>query len=300
MSILVVGSVALDSIETPFGKHDDLLGGSATYFSIAASRFSPVKMVAVVGDDFPEAHIDFLKGRGVDVEGLEVREGKKTFRWRGRYVGDMGEAETLETQLNVFEEFSPDLPESYRETEFVFLANIHPALQSQVLDQMRGPRFVAADSMNLWIDTELDALKDLLPRIDALVINGGEARLLSGEGNLARAASRILEMGPKAVIVKRDEHGVTLFSSGGYFAVPAYPLKEVKDPTGAGDCFAGGFMGSLAREGVVSGSTIRRALVFGSVMASFAVEDFSLEKIKPLTPEEIYRRFEDFKSFTVF
>jgi sugar/nucleoside kinase (ribokinase family) len=245
MSLLVVGSVALDSLETPFGQKEDALGGSATYFSTSASFFSPVQVVAVVGEDFPEQHLTFLKGRGIDLEGV-TREPGKTFRWKGKYGYQLNEAQTLDTQLNVFEHFSPKLPESYRDAPYVFLGNIHPVLQGQVLDQVRAPKLVAADTMNFWIQGSRDALLKTLSRVNLLFVNDAEARQLAGEHNVVKAARAILGMGPTRVVIKRGEYGALLFDRDHIFACPAYPLAEVFDPTGAGDTFAGGFMGTVA------------------------------------------------------
>ncbi|QRO02262.1 sugar kinase [Archangium violaceum] len=299
MSLLVVGSVALDSVETPFGLKEDILGGSATYFSTSASFFTPVKMVAVVGEDFPQAHLDFLKGRGVDLEGI-TREKGRTFRWKGRYGWQLNEAETLDTQLNVFQSFSPKLPESYRDAQFVFLGNIHPELQSQVVDQVKGPKLVAADTMNFWINGSRPSLLKTLKRVNLLFVNDAEARQLSGEHNIVRAARAILGMGPQRIVVKRGEYGALLFDQEHIFACPALPLADVFDPTGAGDTFAGGFMGTLATAGRVDGEVLRRAMVMGSVMASFTVEKFSLERLREVERNDIRVRFSEFKRLTHF
>jgi sugar/nucleoside kinase (ribokinase family) len=299
MSLLVVGSVALDSLETPFGQKEDALGGSATYFSTSASFFSPVQVVAVVGEDFPEAHLTFLKGRGIDLEGV-TREPGKTFRWKGKYGYQLNEAQTLDTQLNVFERFSPKLPESYRGAPFVFLGNIHPELQGQVLDQVRNPKLVAADTMNFWIQGSRAALLKTLARVNLLFVNDAEARQLAGEHNVVKAARAILQMGPERVVIKRGEYGALLFDREHIFACPAYPLAEVFDPTGAGDTFAGGFMGTVATVGNLQPETLRRAMVTGSVMASFTVERFSLERLREVTRPEIHARFADFKKLTHF
>jgi sugar/nucleoside kinase (ribokinase family) len=299
MSLLVVGSVALDSVETPFGLKEDVLGGSATYFSTSASFFTPAKVVAVVGEDFPEAHLNFLRARGVDLEGV-TREKGRTFRWKGRYGWQLNEAETLDTQLNVFQSFSPKLPESYRDSQFVFLGNIHPELQSQVLDQVKGPKLVAADTMNFWINGSRPALLKTLKRVDLLFVNDAEARQLSGEHNIVRAARGVLGMGPKRVVIKRGEYGALLFDQEHIFACPALPLADVFDPTGAGDTFAGGFMGTLATAGKVDASVLRRAMVMGSVMASFTVEKFSLERLREVSRHDIHARFAEFKRLTHF
>jgi sugar/nucleoside kinase (ribokinase family) len=299
MSLLVVGSVALDSLETPFGQKEDALGGSATYFSTSASFFSPVQVVAVVGEDFPEGHLTFLKGRGIDLEGV-TREPGKTFRWKGKYGYQLNEAQTLDTQLNVFERFSPKLPESYRDAPYVFLGNIHPELQGQVLDQVRAPKLVAADTMNFWIQGSRDSLLKTLKRVNLLFVNDAEARQLAGEHNVVKAARAILSMGPTRVVIKRGEYGALLFDRDHIFACPAYPLAEVFDPTGAGDTFAGGFMGTVATVGNLNPETLRRAMVTGSVMASFTVERFSLERLREVTRPEIHARFADFKQLTHF
>ena len=299
MSILVVGSVAFDSVETPFGKADNVLGGSATYFSTAASYFSEVKLVAVVGEDFPDEHIDFLKSKGVDVDGLQKMQGK-TFRWEGRYDYDLNEAHTLATHLNVFEKFQPEVPEAYRKSSYVFLANIDPDIQWNVLEQVKKPKFVACDTMNFWIEGKPEALKRLLSKVDLFVLNEGEAREFAEEPNLIKASKKILSYGPKTVIIKRGEYGALMFNGGAIFSAPAYPLESIFDPTGAGDSFAGGLMGYLANTDDTSESNIRQAIIFGSVMASFNVEDFSLNRLKTLTLKEIQERYRQFKQLTHF
>ncbi len=299
MSILVVGSVAFDSVETPFGRVDNVLGGSATYFSTSASFFTDVNLVAVVGEDFPGEHVDFLKSRNIDLRGLSRNEGK-TFHWKGRYGYDLNEAQTLETHLNVFETFRPRIPDEYAGADFLFLANIDPELQMEVLDQVRRPRIVACDTMNFWISSKPEALKKVIERVDIFIINEGEARQLSGESNLVKAARKLLGLGVKTLIVKRGEYGVLMFNSESVFSAPAYPLEEVFDPTGAGDTFAGGFMGYLANTGDTSEEGIRQAIIFGSVMASFNVEDFSLNRLKSLEYREIEERYRSFKSMTHF
>ncbi|MFQ5735953.1 MAG: PfkB family carbohydrate kinase [Thermodesulfobacteriota bacterium] len=299
MSILVVGSVAFDSVQTPFGKADEVLGGSATYFSTSASYFSGVRLVAVVGDDFPDEHITKLQGHGVDTAGLRKVPGK-TFRWKGRYDYDLNQAHTLETHLNVFSTFKPEIPEDYRNSPFVFLANIDPELQLEVLQQVEKPKFVACDTMNFWIEGKPDALKKLLKHVDLFVINEGEAREFSGEASLVKAARMILAEGPRALIVKRGEYGALMFNGGSVFSAPAYPLENIFDPTGAGDSFAGGMMGYLANTGDVSEENLRKAIIFGSVMASFNVEAFSLERLNSLGKDEIKARFSEFKRLTHF
>jgi sugar/nucleoside kinase (ribokinase family) len=300
MSILVVGSVAFDTIETPHGTAEEVLGGSASYFAVAASYFAPVKLVAVIGEDFPKQERDFLASRDIDLTGLTVAKGK-TFRWTGRYHEDMNLRDTLDLQLNVFSDFSPVLPASYRDAPVVFLANINPGLQGGVLDQlMRQPRMVACDTIGHWIEGARSELVSLLKRVDLFVINDEEARLLSGERNVVRAARNILDMGPRSLLIKRGEYGVLSFSPNSIFAVPAYPLEEVFDPTGAGDSFAGGFLGYLAQVNDLSEASVRKAIVYGSVVASFVVEDFSLRRLRSLTRDDIERRYRQFVSLTEF
>lgn len=299
MSLLVVGSVAFDSVETPFGKRDDVLGGSATFFSTASSFFTKVRAVAVVGEDFPNEHLEFLKGRGVDLAGV-VKEKGKTFRWKGKYTYQLNEAQTLDTQLNVFQSFSPKLPESYKDSEYVFLGNIHPELQSQVVDQVRNPKLIAMDTMNFWITGSLPALKKTLSRVNLLFVNDGEARQLSGEHNIIKAAKAIRAMGPDRVVIKRGEYGAMLFDRDHVFFCPAFPVQDVFDPTGAGDSFAGGFMGCVAESKSLEHDALRRAMVTGAVMGSFAVEKFSLERFKTLSRDEIRARYKDFKRLTHF
>lgn len=299
MAVLVVGSVAFDSLKTPYGEAQHVLGGAATYFSITASHFTPVNIVAVVGDDFGEEQFGVFQGRPIDISGLERAAGR-TFRWSGEYSGDMNEARTLDTQLNVFEHFSPKIPASYSESEFVFLANIHPALQLQVREQLPQAKLVGLDTMNYWIQGTPEELRRTLSRVDMLVINEKEVRMLAGIDNLRRAATAVLELGPSAVVVKRGEYGACLFQDESIFFAPGYPLEEVHDPTGAGDSFAGGFMGYLARTGNLSDDNLRRALVYGSVMASFAVEEFGLGRLLRLNWNDIQTRFQEFKSMTHF
>jgi sugar/nucleoside kinase (ribokinase family) len=299
MGIVVVGTVAFDTVETPFGRGENVLGGSATYFSTSASFFSDVSLVAVVGDDFPEEHLQFLRSREIDLQGLQRIPGK-TFHWSGKYGYDLNEAQTLDTQLNVLLEFKPELPAAYRNTDVLFLANIDPELQLQVLDQVEKPRLTACDSMNFWISSKPEALKEVMKRVDIVVINEGEARMLTGEANLVKAARQIIALGCKRLVVKRGEYGVLMFTDDTVFAAPAWPLEDVFDPTGAGDTFAGGFMGYLANTGDHSEEGMRQALVFGSVMASFNVEDFSLNRMKRLTYAEIEARYRSFKGLTSF
>lgn len=297
--LVVVGSVAFDSIEARGVKKEQVVGGSASFFSTAASYFAPVKLVAVVGEDFPEAELRFFEKRGIALDGLTRTRGK-TFHWSGRYSDDLAHRTTLDTQLNVFADFKPALPEGWRSSEFLFLGNIHPSLQLEVLEQVRRPRLVAMDTMNFWIEGQLEALKQVLKRVDLLVINDEEARQLAGEHNLPRAARAIRALGPKTVIVKRGDSGALLFHEHGIFAAPAYPLEEVVDPTGAGDTFAGGFMGYLARVRDLGPQSVRRAMFYGSVMASFCVEAFSLERMRELTQGEIEGRYRAFRDLTHF
>jgi sugar/nucleoside kinase (ribokinase family) len=299
MSLLVVGSVALDSLETPFGRREEVLGGSASFFSTAASFFGPARVVAVVGEDFPEEHLAFLRSRGTDLEGLVRRPGR-TFRWRGRYEFDLNVAHTLETQLNVFAEFAPVLPESYIDSEYVFLGNIDPDLQRNVLDQVRRPRFVGLDTMNYWITGKRESLLRTLERVDMVFVNDAEARQLAGEHNIVKAASAILSMGPRAVVVKRGEYGALFFSEGQIFSSSAVPLASVFDPTGAGDSFAGGFMGYVAASRRLDHAALRRAIVVGSVLASFAVEEFSLDRFRTLKPAEIRARYAEVRRLAHF
>ena len=300
MSILVVGSVAFDTVETPAGRVEEVLGGSASYFSAAASFFAPVSLVAVVGDDFSPEHAALFEERQVDLSGL-ARVPGRTFRWSGVYGEDLNQRTTLATELNVFEHFQPALPDSRRSVDFLFLANIDPDLQRSVLSQMkRRPRLVACDTMNFWISGKREAVRELLREVDILVINDEEARELAREANTVRAARRILEWGPSSLIIKRGEHGAALYSDQSHFAVPAYPLMDPVDPTGAGDSFAGGFMGHLARRGTVDEPAVRQALVAGSVMASFCVEDFSLRRFRRLQPDQIRDRLKEFSRMTQF
>ena len=301
MSVLVVGSVAYDSVSTSAGSRGDALGGSAMYFSISSSYFTPVSLVAVVGDDFRDEHIDLLKSHDVDVSGLERRHGK-TFRWSGVYgTEDLNTRETLDTQLNVFADFSPKLEAKHRESPYLFLANIEPSLQLDVLNQMKSrPKVVALDTMNFWIDGNQESLRKIVERVDVVFMDEGEARTFGGEVNVVKAAKRISAMGPSTVVVKRGEHGVLVFSGGSIFAAPAFPLEAVVDPTGAGDCFAGGFMGYLASTGDTGPEGMRRAAVLGSVMGSFAVESFSADRIGSLSHEEIEERFRAFTDLSRF
>ena len=301
MSILVVGSIALDTVKTQVAEQADLLGGSASYASVSASFFSPVKLVGIVGDDFPSEHIAYLKSRHIDLAGLQQVPGK-TFRWSGEYMWDMNTRETRSVELNVFEHFTPTLPASYTDSRIVLLANIAPALQSHVLDQMSRPQFVIADTMDLWINIARPDLEALLKRVDMLILNDGEARQFTGETSLIRAGAKIRAMGPKYVAIKKGEHGCLLFGDNNFFSCGAYPLEDIHDPTGAGDTFAGGLAGYLAASvtGPITFADLRRAVVFGSVMASFNVEAFSLERLRTLTQSEIDARYQSFRLMSQF
>jgi len=299
-SVLVVGSVAVDWVITPTAEREESVGGSATFFSMAASYFGSVRLLGVVGSDFPEQAISDLKGRGVDTGGLEIIPDGKTFRWKGRYHDNMNDRDTLDTQLNVFETFDPKLPTAYRETDLLFLANIQPDLQLRVLDQMSGPKLVGLDTMNLWIGTARAKLLQVLERVDVLMINEEEARQLTEEPNLVKAAAMIGTMGPKSVVIKRGEYGALLFHGGKVFSAPALPLEAVVDPTGAGDSFAGGFMGYLARCGDMTTENLRAAMIYGSVLASFCVEGFSYDTIAALDHDKINARYEVFANLTRF
>jgi sugar/nucleoside kinase (ribokinase family) len=300
MSVVVVGSIALDSVRTPFGERANALGGSATYFSYSASFFTDVKLVGVVGKDFPAEHLDLLKKRRIDLAGLQVVDGA-TFRWSGFYEYDLNEAKTLETRLNVFERFQPALPESYKKTDCVFLANIDPDLQLSVLRQIQRPKLVAADTMNLWISNKKSRLKELCRKIDVLILNDGEARQLSEQSSLIKAGRLIRSWGPKYVVIKKGEHGALLFSDGKFYSAPAYPLEEVYDPTGAGDTFAGGFIGYINKMGnKLDDKTLHQGLFYGTVMASFNVEDFSLERLKTVRAPDIQRRIRQLRDMTAF
>jgi sugar/nucleoside kinase (ribokinase family) len=298
-SLLVVGSVGLDTVETRVGKRSEVLGGAASYFSVAASFLAPVRLVAVVGTDFPSAHTELLESRSVDLAGLERVTGR-TFRWSGVYAPDFSTRTTLETQLNVFQDFRPKLPAAWAASDYVFLANIDPVLQLGVLEQAGKPRFVACDTMNFWISGKRPDLVRLLERVDMLLLNDEEARQLSGEANLPAAARAIRRLGPRAVVIKRGDAGALLFHEGGVFSAPAFPIEDVVDPTGAGDSFAGGFMGWLAREGDTSPTTIRTAMILGSVLASFSVEDFSLDRFRRLDLHQIRERFAAFADLVHF
>ena len=288
-----MGSVAFDSVKTPYGEAEESIGGSATYFSAAASFYTPVDIVAVVGRDFPRESLQFLSERHVDLSGLEVADGQ-TFRWAGEYEPNMNDRQTLDTQLNVFADFHPNLTDRHREQPFVFLANIDPELQGSVLHQTIHPKLIVCDTMDFWISGKREALLETLTKVDVLIINDSEARELVDDYNLARAANQILGLGPRAVVIKRGEHGATLITNGNYFSVPAFPVLTVIDPTGAGDSFAGGFVGYLAKSQDTSDTGLKNAMVHGSVMASFNVEDFSIRRLESLTQREIDLRYERF------
>lgn len=299
MSILVVGSVAIDSVKTPFGKRAEALGGSATYFSIAASFFSKVNMVATVGEDFPKKYINLFKNKGIGIEGLHVAKGK-TFRWEGRYDYDLNTARTIATHLNVFQDFRPEVPKDLKDSKFVFLANIDPELQYNVLKQVTHPKLVACDSMNYWLEHKKKEFERMLEKVDILLLNDSEARQFTGEPNLMRAARIIVNFGPKAVIIKKGEHGVIYFSKDSHFIAPAYLLETVYDPTGAGDTFAGGMIGYLSKAGNINETNIRKSIIYGSILASFAVEDFSVDRMLEISMDDINTRYDHFKKITRF
>jgi sugar/nucleoside kinase (ribokinase family) len=299
MSVLVVGSLAFDTIETPHGRADRILGGSAAYFGLAAACFAPARIVGVVGSDFPEEHLGALSRKGVALEGVQRAEGK-TFFWHGRYHEDLNVRDTLDVQLNVLQDFRPLIPKAYVDTEYVFLGNIHPATQLEVLSQLKQPRLVACDTMDHWINENPEELKEVLKRVDVVVINDSEAVMLSGHSNIVRAARRILEMGPKTVLIKRGEYGAFQFSGSSSFVVPAFPLEQVHDPTGAGDSFAGAFMGHLAAVGSSGEGELRRAIVQGNVTASFTVEDFGPRRLMTLDRTAIEQRYRRFVEMTRF
>jgi len=297
MSILVIGTVALDTIETPFGKAEEVLGGSATYFSISAGYFAPVNLVAAIGEDFPKNLVSLLKKHGIDTEGLRTVKGK-TFRWTGRYGYDLGNAETLDTQLNVIATFQPKIPDKYRRSDVLFLANIDPDLQSDVILQVEKPQLIACDTMNYWIANKKKSLLKTLKKVDIFLLNEAEARQLTEETNLLKAGRAILSLGPKKVIIKKGEHGVLFFSRNTVFSAPAYLLETINDPTGAGDTFAGGLMGYLRKSGRYTDTEIRRGVVYGTIMASYAVEDFSLKKLSSIKYSDIQKRYYSYRQIT--
>ena len=301
MSLLVTGSIGIDTVETPFGKHDDVIGGSAIYFAYAASFFAPVRLVGVVGEDAPKKIFDVFDRRDVDTGGLEVRKGSKTFRWHGSYVKDMNEAITVEVDLNVLAERAPKIPDDFKDSRYVFLANTHPVLQQEMLGSLKTPKLIVADTMNLWIQTEQPELRKLLKSIHGLVLNDGEARLLTGRKNLIDAARDVLKLGPKFVVIKKGEHGSMMVTqSDDVFVLPAYPADRVIDPTGAGDSFAGGMMGYLSTQGTFSPATIKRAMAFGTVVASYTIADFSLAGLQATDRDRIDARWHEFKQAMSF
>jgi sugar/nucleoside kinase (ribokinase family) len=300
MPLLVVGSIALDSVETPTDRRDDVLGGSAVYFSYAASYFTPVRLVGVVGEDWPSEHTELLTSRGIDTSGLEMVPGAKTFRWRGKYLPNMNDRETLEVHLNVFGDFNPKLPEAFRASQFLFLANGSPTLQLRVLEQVPEAKLCVADTMDLWINIQHDELLVLLKRLDGIVLNDSEAKLLTDEENLVRAGHKVREMGPKFVVIKKGEHGAMFFSRDETYVMPAYPTAQVVDPTGAGDSFAGGMMGYLAECGSIEPRTLKKALAYGTVVASFNVEDFSLQRMRQIDRSHVDARLEEYRRMLAF
>jgi sugar/nucleoside kinase (ribokinase family) len=302
MSLLTVGTVAFDDIETPYGKADKVVGGAATYISLAASYFvDKIHLVSVIGDDFPQEELSYMQSKGIDLQGLQVRQGEKSFFWAGRYHQDLNSRDTLDTQLNVLADFDPLLPNGYGKSEFVMLGNLTPAVQMRVIEQMASrPRFIAMDTMNFWMNTAMDGLLEVLKKVDCLVINDEEARQLSGEYSLVKASEKILNLGPRYLVIKKGEHGALLFYDDNIFFAPALPLAEVFDPTGAGDTFAGGFIGYLAQSGDLSFENMKRAVIFGSAMASFCVEKFGIERLKGLTNIEIKNRVSKFVDLVNF
>ncbi len=300
MTLMVVGSVAFDNIQTPTTKRDNILGGSAVFFAYAASFFGPVQLVGVVGADFPQEHVDMLQKQGIDTSGLEVVPDGKTFRWTGKYLENMNDRETIDVQLNVLGDFQPKLPEPFRRAQHVFLANGAPSTGLRTLEQLQGANMVAADTMDLWINIARNDLDELLRKIDGLVLNDSEAKMLTGERNVVTAAKKILTMGPKFVVIKKGEHGAMFVSQYETYIVPAFPTEDVVDPTGAGDCFAGGMMGYLASQGKLDAETIKKSLVYGTLIASFAIEGFSLERLQGITRKDIDKRFEQFQTVASF
>ncbi|MGA8854932.1 MAG: PfkB family carbohydrate kinase [Christiangramia sp.] len=299
--LLIVGTVAFDAIETPFGKTDKILGGAGTYIGLSASNFDiDSAVVSVVGDDFPQEYLDLMKNNNINIDGIEVVEGGKTFFWRGKYHNDLNSRDTLDTQLNVLANFNPVVPENYKDSEYVMLGNLHPLVQLSVLEQVESPKLVVLDTMNFWMDNTLEDLKKVIAKVDVITINDEEARQLSGEYSLVKAARKIEEMGPKYVVIKKGEHGALLFHEDQIFFAPALPLEEVFDPTGAGDTFAGGFIGYLARTGDISFENMKSAIIYGSNLASFCVEKFGTERMQELSDSEMNQRLQDFKKLTQF
>lgn len=301
MSLVVVGSMAFDAIETPFGKSDKIIGGAGTYIAWCASNFTPVKQISVVGGDFPQEELDALTTRGVDLEGVQIKKDEKTFFWSGRYHMDMNTRDTLETQLNVLEHFQPDVPESFQDCEFLMLGNLLPSVQRSVIEQLKKrPRLIVMDTMNFWMEIAMDDLKQTLSMVDVLMVNDSEARQLSGDYSLVRAAGTILKMGPKFLIIKKGEHGALLFHENKVFFAPALPLEDVFDPTGAGDVFAGGFIGHIARTKDISFENMKTAIIIGSAMASFCVEKFGTERLREIGKEDIAARVNEFVQLVNF
>lgn len=299
MSLLIAGSIALDNVKTPFGNKVNILGGSASHASLSASFFSPVNLVGVVGEDFPKSHLQFLKSKGIDIKGVKIQKGK-TFHWEGFYEYDMNQAHTVRTDLNVLQSFDPVIPKEYLDSKYVFLANLDPDIQLKIISALKAPKLIVCDTMNFWIENKPKALKQVIKRSDIVLMNDMEARQLSKEPNLIVAASKILRLGARCVIIKKGEHGALLFSKGIHFSAPSYPQDKLIDPTGAGDSFAGGLIGYLSRSKDLSISNLKKAIIVGSVMASFNVEDFSLNALKKLTFKNIIKRFEKFKRFSEF
>lgn len=297
--LLIVGTAALDTVETPFGKKEDILGGSAVHASISSSFFTDVSICAIIGPDFPKKHLEFLESRKIDTSDLTVKDGK-TFRWSGFYEHDMNQAHTRETHLNILSEFDPVLTEKQKKAEYVFLANIDPVIQLKVISQLENPKFIASDTMDFWINSKRDKLHEVIKKVDYVLINESEIRMFMETPNIPLAAKRILEFGAKGVIIKQGEHGALLFNNKMHFTAPSYPQELFKDPTGAGDSFAGGFMGYLTKTRDLSDANIKKAIIIGSVMASFNIEDFSLDRMRSLNKHEIFDRYEEFRKFSEF
>jgi len=300
VSLLVVGSVALDSIKTPSGERRNVLGGSATYLSLAASYFSPVNLVSVVGSDFPDSHLEFLRERNIDLKGLIIKEDSKTFRWQGYYEGALNEAHTIKTEVNVLADFKPEIPQEYQDPDYLFLANINPDIQSEVLRQLKKAKFTVCDTMNYWITQKPESIKKVLTKVDAFMLNETELRQFSGEFNLLKAAKKVMGFGPSVVVVKRGDSGATMFMGNSIFSLPAYPLETIIDPTGAGDSFGGGFIGYICRQDSTEERILRKAMVYGSAIASFDVGGFGTERLKDLKFEEVEKRYQEFKKLTDF
>lgn len=297
-NVLIIGTVALDTVETPFGKVQDALGGSAAYASLAASFFSKPRIISIVGEDFPKIHLEFLQSRNIDIEGIQ-REGK-SFRWEGFYEYDMNEAKTLKTELNSLETFKAKMPDSYKDSEYVYLGNIHPEQQLEVIKHLKKPKFIAMDTMNFWIENTKEQLLEVMQQVNVMIMNDGEARQLFGTSNLVKAANEILKLGPTTAIIKKGEHGALMFTKEKHFSAPSYPLEDVKDPTGCGDTFGGAFTGYMAQEGKFDEPVMRKAVVYGSALASHNAEDFSLNRMKKLTKEGIEKRFAQLKDIREF